>query len=265
MGCSFKPVVNWANRRNKTGRYSIFIRVTVDRRSLNLNAGEKIEEESWSGKDDRWVKDSQPYSFEFNTLIRKKLQVLQQFEFKQKVFGNGITLEGLAKPLGKLADQNVFNKYVSQFIKTVKGKSLNTRKKYRTFERYLNEFNGKINFGQLNEGLFQSFASWLELKGLFGVTVHKYFDPFKVICKQAVKEGYLEKDSFWGVWLGVKQTKGSRVYLECEEITRLKNVKLPGGRADLRAARTYWLFCFYCGFYYSDLQRMGWGNVAAPT
>ena len=34
------------------------------------------------------------------------------------------------------------------------------------------------------------------LRKVIGVTVLKYFDPFKVIAKQAVKDGYLEKDPF---------------------------------------------------------------------
>lgn len=187
--------------------------------------------------------------------------MLQQFEFKQKLFGNGITLNSLLDHYNKRADPNVFNEYVSEFMKSVKGKSLNTLKKYRTFERYLNEFNSKINFVQLGEPLFQSFAVWLQKKGLVGVTVYKYFDPFKVICKQAIKDGYLEKDPFIGVSLAIKATKGSRVYLEVEEITRLKNKRIPANRPDLHQARVHWLFCFYSGFYYSDLRSLKWDNV----
>jgi len=68
-------------------------------------------------------------------------------------------------------------------MKTVKGKLLNTLKKYRTFVRYLNEYNPKISFSQLSESVFQSFATWLQEKGMLGVTVYKSFDPFKVIVK----------------------------------------------------------------------------------
>ena len=161
----------------------------------------------------------------------------------------------------KKADPNVFNEYVSEYMKSIRGKSLNTLKKYRTFVKYLNEFNDKVSFSQLTEAFFQRFAAWLrDEKMLIGVTVYKYFDPFKVICKQAVKDGYMEKDPFLNVSLGVKATKGKRVYLEVEEITRLKNVKLPTDRTDLEHARQHWLFCFYAGFYYSDLQTLTWAR-----
>ena len=250
MGYSYRPILNKNNRDNKSGKHSIFIRITVDRKSKYLNTGEKIDDNFWSGKENKWVKDSYPFAFELNSIIRKKLFSLQQFELRQKLYGNGISLETLTDHYNKKADQNVFNEYVSEFMKTVRGKSLNTLKKYRTFQRYLNEFNNKINFSQLNESLFQTFAAWLQKKGLVGVTVYKYFDPFKVICKQAVKDGYIEKDPFTNISLGIKPTKGKRVYLEIEEITKLKNKKLPHDRPDLEEARKHWLFCFYAAFYY---------------
>lgn len=195
MGYSYKAIVNKNNRFNKTGLHSIYIRITVDGRYKDLKTGEKIHTNFWNGKENKWVKDSCPFAFELNALIRKKIYSLQQFEFKQKLFGNGISLKSLVDHYNKKSDTNLFNDYVTEFIKSVKGKSLNTLKKYKTFERYLNEFNSKIQFSQLNEPLFQSFARWLQdKKHLIGVTVYKYFDPFKVICKQAVKDGYLEKE-----------------------------------------------------------------------
>lgn len=91
--------------------------------------------------------------------------------------------------------------------------------------------------------------------------VSPYFDAFKVVVKQAVKEGYLEKDPFLYAKLDIKASKGKRVYLELDEITKLKNAKLPADRQDLENARKWWLFCFYAGFYYSDLCAVTWDKV----
>ncbi|MEJ0054995.1 MAG: tyrosine-type recombinase/integrase [Bacteroidota bacterium] len=82
-----------------------------------------------------------------------------------------------------------------------------------------------------------------------------------MIVKQAVKDGYLEKDPFAHVDLGIRPTKGKRVFLEIEEITKLKNAKVPAGRQDLAEARDHWLFCFYASFYYSDLRGLKWVDV----
>ncbi len=179
MGYSYKAILNKDSRESKTGRHSIFIRVTVDRKSKYFNLAERVDGKYWTGKENRWIKENHPFAFELNAIIKKKMDLLHKFEYRQKLFGNGISLESIADHFHKKADPHVFNEYVAEFIKTIKGKSLNTLKKYKTFVKYLNEFNSKLGFSQLNEQLFQSFAAWLEKKGMMGVTVYKYFDPFK--------------------------------------------------------------------------------------
>ena len=261
MGYSYKAILNKNKRENKSGKHAIFIWVTVDRKSKYFNLGERVDGRYWAGKENRWIKENHPFAFELNAIIKKKIDLLHKYEYRQKLFGNSISLESIAKHFHKKADPHVFNEYVAEFMKTIKGKSLNTLKKYKTFVKYLDEFNSQLGFSQLNEQLFQSFASWLEQKGMMGVTVYKYFDPFKVIVKQAVKDGYLEKDPFAYVDLLVRPTKGKRVYLEVDEITRLKNAQLSADRPDLTEARAHWLFCFYASFYYSDLRDLRWTNV----
>lgn len=262
MGYSYSPVLNKNNRKNKTGKHSIFIRVTVDRQSKYFNLGERVEEKYWSGKDNRWIKDSHPFAFELNSIIKKKLEILHRYEYRQKLFGNGISLQGISEFFYKKADANIFNEFVDEYMrKTLRGKALNTIKKYRTFVSYLHEFNPSITFSQLSEDLFQEFAAWLTKKGLRGVTIDKYFDPFKVIVKQAVKDGYLEKDPFLYVKLNLSASKSKRVYLELSEITKLKNIRIPANRQDLQDVRKSWLFCFYAGFYYSDLCALTWSSL----
>jgi len=96
---------------------------------------------------------------------------------------------------------------------------------------------------------------------LSGSTVIKYFDPFKKIVKHAVKHGYLEKDPFYEVDLGVKRSKAKRDHLEIEEVITLKDVQLPENRLDLEDTRKHWLMCFYAGFYYSDLKKLKWDEI----
>jgi hypothetical protein len=91
MGCSFAAIINRENRRNKKRLHSIFIRIIVDRRTRFFNLKEKIEERHWSGRENRWIKDSFPFAFELNAIIRKKIDLLRQYEYRQKIFGNGIS------------------------------------------------------------------------------------------------------------------------------------------------------------------------------
>lgn len=262
MGCTFTALINKDNRKNKSGKYSIFIRITVDRKSRYFRLDEKVEAKFWIGKENHWIKTDHPFSFELNAAIKGKIDILYKYYYRQRSFGNGVSMESLASFFNKRADPNVFNEYVVEYMRSgIRGKALGTIKKYRTFVRYLNEFNSRIAFSELGEPLFQKFAAWLQARGMKGVTVYKYFDPFKVICRQAVKDGYLEKDPFAYVTLGVKPTKGTRVYWELEEINQLKSVTIPASRPDLITTRKHWMFCFAAGFYHSDLRVLRWEYI----
>ena len=178
--CTYHVVFNKDNRKNKSGQYSLLLRVTLSRRSKYFNLGLKLEERFWLGKNNAWVKTTHPLAFEMNSLIQGKIYSLQKFEMKQRLFNNSVSLQVLEKFYHKGGDKNSFNEYAHAFVKNIRGKELNTLKVYNTFLKHLDEFNSAIPFNNLNEDLFHGFAKWLNTKkGLAGISVHKYFKPFK--------------------------------------------------------------------------------------
>ena len=104
MGYSYKAILNKDSRESKTGRPSIFIRVTVDRKSKYFNLGERVDGRYWAGKENRWIKENHPFAFELNAIMEKKIDLLHKYEYRQKLFGNGISLESIAKHFHKKAD-----------------------------------------------------------------------------------------------------------------------------------------------------------------
>jgi site-specific recombinase XerD len=265
MSASFKAITKIGTRKNKFGKYSIMIRVTLNRKSMYLSLNEKIEDQFWSGKEGRWVKSNHPFAYELNVLVQRRINDLKEFELKQKLFGNNCSLDGIRKYFERRGDRNSFHDFANALVNSIRGKSENTLKLYRTFLKHILEFAPDLTFNQLSEDLFHRFAKWMHHdKGLAGVSTNKYFKPFRIICKQAVKDGYLEKDPFFAVRItdSVPNTKSkNRVVLEIEEIKLFKNVKIPAGRFDLIETRDRWLMCFYAGFYYSDLVGLKWPSV----
>jgi hypothetical protein len=65
----FSPLVtivfNWRGETNKSGLYSIYLRITIDRvsRYYKIYLPQKITYQQWSGVEDAWVKSTHPYSF----------------------------------------------------------------------------------------------------------------------------------------------------------------------------------------------------------
>jgi site-specific recombinase XerD len=262
MAISYKALIKIGNRTNKSGKYSILLRVTMNRRSIYLNLGKKIEPRYWQGDENKWIKSAHPQSHKLNHIIREKIHVLQEFELKQTIFKTDIDLEKIAKFYNTKGDPSLVRDYIENFIKTVRGKSLNTIKVYKTFQKQFIAYSQNASFGTINEKFIQAFAVWLnEEKNLKGKTVHKMISVLSLVCKKAVEDGHLERDPFYNLQLKVKTSKANRIYLDEQEIIKLKQAKLPADRPDLEETRRLWLFCFYAGFYYSDLRKLTWGEV----
>ncbi len=258
MGVTFKPVVNRLRIANKSKLYPIHIRVTIDRKSNYIKADiPKIPLSAWNGKQNKWVKESFPNSFEINSLLQRKLSELDNFILRQKLFGRDVTFESLSEFYQKHGQTTTFNDFVRDYIKTPQGFALNTIKVYKTFSKHLDSYNSSIKFKDLNEELLLGFKQYLQSEaGLKGGATKKYFDKFKKICKEAIKKKYLDisNNPFALTDLGIKVEKPKRTYLEVHEIQAIKELQLNGDPLEIH--RDMFLFQIYTGLYYRDLKNL---------
>jgi len=258
MGVTFKPVFNRLQTKNKSGLYSIHLRDTIDRKTDYINPKlPKVDSKSWSGKENKWVKESHPSSYEINSLLQRKISELDSFIVKTKLMQRPVSFEAIKEFYFKQGDGTVFNDFALEYIKGIKGFSLNTIGVYHTFLKHLNSFNKRIRFADLNETLLNSFKDYLQFElGLKGGATKKYFDKFKVICKEAVKKGYLEvnQNPFFYADLKIKVEKPKRTFLEIHEIKSIRELDLSGQVIEMH--RDHFLFQVYSGLYYKDLKEL---------
>lgn len=258
MGISIKPVFNRLNLINKSGKYSIHYRITIDRKTKYFNPRfPKVEKEYWSGKPNKWIKETHPLNFEMNSLIQQKLAAFDKHIIRLNLWDKPINFRSVEEFFHKKGDNTYFNDFVKEYIKNIKGLEANTKKVYYTFERHINEFNNQIRCSDINEDLLLAFKEFLQTKKeLKGAATKKYFDKFKVICKEAVKKGYLEINPFLTASIKIKVEKPSRTFLEIDEIIALKKLSFTKNQYHLERTRDYFLFQLYSGLYYSDLKKL---------
>lgn len=113
MGLTIAPVFNRLNTDNKHGLYTITIRVTINRKSKYFNPNlPKIPKSSWSGKPNRWIKDSYPHSFEINSLLQTKLHQLNNFYLHQTLKGLNVSFSDIKNRYFDHSDKESFNEFV---------------------------------------------------------------------------------------------------------------------------------------------------------
>jgi site-specific recombinase XerD len=259
MGASFNPIFNRKKTANKSGKYTISIRVTVDRKSSFINPQlPKLEEKHWSGKGNKWVKDSYPNHYLFNKTIGDKLSELNEFSDRLQLMNKVVTLDKVIEFYNRRGDKTLFNDYIEEYIRTYKFGAVGTKQKYQTFKKLIDEFNPNIRFRNLEENLFLNFRDFLlKDKKHRGNTVDKYFDPFKKIVRDAVRRDYLGKNPFDGIELKIKKEKPNRVTLTFEELKSIEILTFTEkDEQHLEAHRDMFLLLCYSGLYYNDLREL---------
>ena len=265
MGLSFIPVFNRKGLKNKSGLYSIHIRVTINRESRYLNPKlPKIKKEFWNGKQNKWVKETHPGSFEINSLIQKQLAELDKFVLRLKLFNRPIGFEPIISFFNQKGDGTIFNDYLDEYIKNIRGLNYRTVQVYKSFQKHLDKFNSQVKFAELNEELVDKFKDYLMNEvGLKGAATKKYFDKFIKVCKEAEKDGYLDisQNPFTYYSPKIKVEKPVRIYLEIEEVKKIKNLSFKENKKSLEKHRDMFLFQIYSGMYYSAVKLLKKDNL----
>lgn len=134
MGITIVPVFNRKSLKNKSGLFTISIRVTIDRRTEYLNPKiPKIGSIFWGGKQNKWVKESHPSSYEINSLLQRKLADLDKYIVRLKLQEVEVTHEHVRDFYFMKGNGTIFNEFVEDYISQISELHPNTVKSYRSF------------------------------------------------------------------------------------------------------------------------------------
>lgn len=257
---SISVVFNRQGDKNKSKLYSAYIRITLNRQSkyVRIKVPKKISDDQWSGKENSWVKNSHPFAFEINNKIKETLDILNRVIKRHYNLDKPLSFPILLNSLKRKGDDRIFNDYVTQYIAHPPERLEEaTLEKYRAFSKHLNDFNPSISFRDLDPSLVNNFKKHLEDKAkIQGSTIKSYFDKLKKVVAQAEKESYLDNSQtkFLFSDTKIKINKPKRVFLEIEEIKKLKNLTFQESELSLQRDRDLFLFQVYTGYYYNDLK-----------
>jgi site-specific recombinase XerD len=251
-------VFNWRNETNKSGVYSIHLRITINRdsRYYTIPMPQKVSKQQWNGKEDNWVK-GHPFAFEINNKIIEKKTLLNDLIKRSYNFNKPLSFETIFRHLKKKGNANSFYDYMGEFIKNPPEKlEENTIKKYNTTLSHLQEFRKELYFSDIDNILLRDFHRFMQVqKNLQGSSCKKYMEAFKRVIKCARKDNYLDPSQMEFLFddVKIKVNQAKRTFLDVTEIKQLKAVVFPKGKEFLERDRDLFLFQIYTGYYYKDL------------
>jgi integrase len=265
MGITVKPVFNRTNQKNKSGLYSIHIRLTIDKKTTYYNSDlPRIEKKYWSGKSNKWIKETHRLAFEFNDELIKKTAFIYESAYRlHKKESPSQCFLTIRKRLHLNNNTADFYKYFENKIPQIQLHK-NTLKAYTSTLYLCEEYKKNLTFKELNKDFLIGLRNFAKNeRKIADVTAKRYFSKLKIICDFAVEDGLLSPDLHpFNNWKGdFKLSKPKRVFLDAEEITALKELDLKD--TDLSLKRDQFLVLAYTGQYYSDLKTSNWENIVS--
>ncbi len=251
-------VFNWRNENNKSGCYSIHLRVTIDRNSryYKIPLPQKVSKAQWAGKEDGWVK-GHPFAFEINNKIIEKKAVLNELIKRSYNFNKPLNFKTVFRHLERRGNANSFYDYMKEFIANPPEKLEETTiKKYSTCLAHLQEFRNELLFADIDNLFLRDFHRFMQTeKSLLGSSCKKYMEAFKRVIKCARKDNYLDPSQMEFLFddVKIKVNQAKRTFLEVDDIKRWKALTFPQGLVHLERDRDIFLFQLYTGYYYKDL------------
>lgn len=263
-GISVKYLHNWKKEKNRKNEFYIQVRITLERVSRYFAIEElpKIPTKYWSGKENRWVKDTYPQGSTINSFLIKKLNQLDEFLLEARMNHGTITFDLIKTEFFRKGAVKTLNEFFKEYIENTKFDAARTKQAYSTSLQKIDEFNPSIPINSLSEKLINDFINWEKnTNNLKDVTIDKHLGHVKTIIKELIKVGLLNKNPIEHSRFKLKPEKADRTALTKEEVKALQKVKFTQENSHLEKHRDIFIFLCMTGLYYSDAIELKKDNI----
>ncbi len=260
-----------SDRKNLLGEYPIYIRITVNRRKVEIATKQTLKNLSdWDDITQR-VRLKTPINAFLNKIEADITKVYDGLKFKGKPITATIIKDlflGRGKTIPTLTEY--MDRFYSEGILANPEMAETTKKNYKTTITHINSYldysnQKKITLAELDNRFIRALDTFListpivnSIRTLRRNTVNKYHFKFRTIINVALEEGLIEKSPFINV--KIKNEDSTRTFLTKPELEAIKEHSLSGNES-LKRVRDIFLFSVYTGLRFFDAIQLKEENI----
>lgn len=258
------------NRKNKKNQSPLFCRLTLNGNRKQLSTGINIESEHWDTKNQVILKSHKSailYNSQLDKIKSKINSIYMILQLQENIF----SIEDIhGKYLGKELKKSEFilsyyKQYLSKIEKLV-GLEIkdNTYNKFVYVGNHLEAFlkwkykKTDYPLKELSLQFLSDFDYYLKTeKKQEQITINKTIQRLRTPIKQAISEGYLDRDPF--ILHKSKTVRKTVIFLTTEELKTLEEAVLQQKR--LCTIQDLFIFCCYTGLAYNEMAHLEKQNI----
>jgi integrase/recombinase XerD len=243
------------DKKRQDGLCPIYIKVTIDRKSLKLPTNMHAEETGWNTKLGIFKEAASSIK---NSVLKKHVGEIEKFLWQQVAADNELTLEMVKNQFTK--QKNTAFYVLLEECYQVKFREIkpSTQKHYLLVKKRLKKFQPNINFGDLNHKFLLKFENFLIKEGVGIDGIWQHHKILKAIINYGVKKKIIKESPYLD--FKVKKGKPRMETLTEEDIVALKSLIFTEGSrgkdAGLELTRDMFLLACYTSLRYGDVVRL---------
>lgn len=248
------------NQEDKTGHSPLYIRVIKDRKAKFVATGVKLKQNEWDDEKQK-IKKNHTNSARMNAFLAQKIAdaegTVADHERKRK----SVSARKLKEAI-KGKDMANFFEYAYNRCERIKGTvSVATYKNYKQYVAKFEKFVGHrdMYFDDITVTMLKDYVNYLSNTLKNGATtVHYSLLILSVMFRDAQREDIISEAVYPFSKVKVKRDKGKRLYLNKEQIEKLRTLKIEYTGKD-EIFRDMFIFAVYAGgLRFSDVVSLKW-------
>lgn len=252
MGTSVKPKIT--SKTNKDNLHRIVIQVIHNKKQSEYSVGHAISKQQWD-LTNRKVK-KHPREDKLNEDIRLEKNRIEDIIFDLKRNKEHFTLEDISRsvkiPESVQSTSEYFYDYLEDYIDKNPDQLVHSTLKYYTvvlleWDRFTKK--RTIQLTAITTDHLIAFRKYLEAQENGINTIYNKMKVVRKMLNKARREGLINSNPFENITL--KQTSGTRGYLNLKQLNKLKKLKKKSASEELTC--DLFLFSAYTGLRFSDL------------
>jgi integrase len=258
------------NRTNKKNEAPLYCRFTLNGNRKQFSTGIQIETKHWDNKKQIILKSHNSATL-YNSLLENIKSKISNIYMILELQGNSFSIDDVQdKYLGKeLKKSEYVLSYYKQYLARIK-KLVGLEIKASTYNKFVYVGNHleaflkwkfkKTDFPleELSLQFLDDFEYYLKTeKKQEQITINKTIQRLRTPIKQAISEGYLDRDPF--ILHKSKTVRKTVIFLTTEELKTLEEAVLQQKRLSI--IQDLFIFCCYTGLAYNEMANLEKQNI----
>jgi len=253
-----------------TKNVPIRMRVNYASQRIEFTTGYRIDADKWNETEKRVKKNCinklQQTACDINSDLDKYSNFIQDIFKHYEVQGIMPTPKQVKKDFNDKLDNKtinfradnlieIFDDFINESSKN-NNWTTSTITKFRVLKDHIKNFDENISFHSLDEDRLNELVEHFLKKKHANSTISKNIDLFKWFLRWAVKKGYNKNNTFETFEPNLKIAPKKVIFLNMDEVNKLRNYKIPKTKQYLERVRDVFLYQCFTGLRYSDVYNL---------